>query len=175
MGEREGVAELVSLVNGADEGKKVAAAMALQNVRTKAAGPLLEEALAGPLPDSLRPYIIESLGYCRGKSSVEPLSKILTEKDEDNERLRVVAVRALGRIGDPSAGKVIVDALESAPKTDAAFRREGIAALVNTATVSELPRLERMLEGLTINDADYYLLRTVVPRLQREKAALEKK
>lgn len=175
VGEVSGVQELVNLVQGGDDGKKAAAAMALQNVRNKAAGPLLEEALAGPLPETLRPYIIESLGYCGGKSAVEPLSKILTERDENNERLRVVAVRALGRIGDPSAGKAIVDALEAAPKTDAAFRREGIAALVNTATVADLPRLERMLAGLTTNDSEFYLLRAVVQRLLREKAALEKK
>jgi HEAT repeat protein len=169
VGDPAGVQELVNIVQGGDDGRKAAAAMALQNLRNKASGPLLEEALKGPLAEPLRPYIVEALGYCGGKGALEPLTRILTEKDENNERLRFTAVRALGRIGDPASGKAIVDAIDSTPRTDAAFRHEAIIALTNTATVEELPRLEAMFKGMTTNDADYYLLGPIVDRLKREK------
>jgi HEAT repeat protein len=172
VGDHDAVQELVNLVRGDDEGKKLAAAMALQNVRNKAAGPLLEEALAGNLPEALRPYVVESLGYCGGKKSVEVLSKMLTERDEDNERLRVVTVRALGRIGDTSAGKAIVDALEGTPRSDAAFRREAFSALSTTATVEELPRIKRMFEEMTADkDPNWWILKGTVDALEAEKKA----
>lgn len=175
VGDHDAVQELVGLLHGEDQGKQLAAAMALQNLRNKTSGPLLEEALAGTLPPELRPYVIESLGYVGGKRSVEMLGKVLTELEENNERLRVSAVRALGRIGDPASGKAIVDAIEGTPRTDAAFRREAFNALGTTATVEELPRLKRMLAEMTPDkDSNWWGLKSVVDALEAQQKATRK-
>jgi HEAT repeat protein len=166
VGDPEGVRELVGLVHSGDDAQKVQAAMALQNVRNRESAGILEEALARPMPDQLLPHVIEALGQIGAKTSIEPLSLLLKAESEGT---RVVAVRALGRIGDPSSGKVILDALDAAPRTDAAFRREAIAALVGTSTVRDLPRLEKMMAETGQDQFEWFLLRPAVDRLKRER------
>ncbi len=169
VGDPAGVQELVNLLHGGDDGKKLEAAMALQNVTSKAAGPILEQALSRPIPAELRAYVVTALGQAGGPSSVEPLSKIL-ENASESEGLRGTAARSLGQIGDPSAAPALLDALESAPRSSTAFRSQVVGALLVTAGVESLPRIEKALGAATPQTPEWFMLDGIAKGLRKRSS-----
>lgn len=171
VGTAEAIQELVTVLQGADNQRRHEAALALGGTSSKAAGPLLEEALGGALDPVLKAYVVTALGRTGSKSSVEVLGRIAADAAEDGN-LRGTAARSLGQIGDPSAAPILVKLLQDAPATEASLRSQVLGALRSTATAAELPALERMLEGTKQESSEWFVLKSLVEQLRRGGAPL---
>jgi HEAT repeat protein len=166
VGDPAAVSELMNVLYGEDNGKKAAAAFALQNVRNKASAPLLNDALGKPLPPEMKSYVVAALGKAGDRSSVEALGKILGSGGE-SDALRAAAARSMGEIGDPSAAGPLLDALEGSPSSP--VRSAALRSLLSTAGAADLPRVQRLLDKATPQGTEAMLLDGLVRRLKKEK------
>jgi len=166
VGSPEAVEELLNVLHGADNGQKEQAAMAIREIKGKAAGPLLEKALAGPLQPELRAYVVEALGRSGSASSVEGLGKIATDGSEP-EGLRRTALKSIGEIGAPAGAAVAFEVLESASKDDAPLRQTALGVLRSTATAADLPKVEKLLSQATANTPEWFHLEALAQGLKK--------
>jgi HEAT repeat protein len=158
VGSPEGVQELLNVVQGGSAEDRAVAATALQGVKNKSAGPLLEQALQGSLPPELKGHVVAALGSAGGKSSLELLGKMARDGGEA-PGLRGAAVRAIGEIGDSAGAAAVLDVLEGTPRTEASLRRQCATALQSVATSADLPRIDKILRGVPENTSEWYVLR----------------
>jgi hypothetical protein len=91
---------------------------------------------------------IKRAGALRTPAAVAPIAKVLVEGDAE---LRINAVTALTEIGSPSALQALERAVEDG---DRDVRIAAIRALQSRAYRPVLPRLEAIVKGKTIRDAD---------------------
>jgi len=112
IGSKDAVPALSALL--ADEKLSHMARYALEPIPD----PAVDEALRGALGKLKgRPLVgvIGSIGVRRDAKAVEPLAKLLGDPDADVVR---TAAKALGRIGTPEAGKLLLEKLAAAPAAD---------------------------------------------------------
>jgi HEAT repeat protein len=131
----------------------------LQNVRLR---PLLEQAaarlgaqntaeLVKLVASPKRGVALEAIrraGALRSPAAVAPVGKVLTDGEPE---LRAAAVQALLEIGSPSALQSLERALEDA---DRDVRVAAVRALQSKAYRPALPRLDAIVKGKAIRDAD---------------------
>jgi HEAT repeat protein len=131
----------------------------LQNVRLR---PLLEQAaarlaaqntseLVRLIGSPMRAVALEAIkraGALRSPAAVLPLGKVLNEGDAE---LRATAVMALNEIGSPSALQSLERAVED---SDRDVRVAAVRALQSKAYRPVLARLDAIVKGKTIRDAD---------------------
>ncbi len=172
VGSPEAARELLQVVQGAENDRRIEAARALAESTSRAVGPQIEEALRTPLDPVIRSYLVTALGRTGGPSSVEVLGKIVLEGTEE-VGLRGAAARSLGQIGDGGASPVLVEALEKAPpgKEGQPLRSRFLEALNETARPEELPRIQRLREAAPEQTPDWFVLTQLVERLKRPQGA----
>lgn len=97
-----------------DAAVRGAAVSGLTSMRDGAAVRRLLELLRDTSASTDRQRVVRSLGRAGNAAAVEPLLAVVREGGEGGEGdLRVEAVQALGRIGDPAAGGGLVDTWEA--------------------------------------------------------------
>ena len=91
---------------------------------------------------------IRRAGALQTPAAVAPIAKILSEGAPD---LRLAAVQALNEIGSPGALQALERAVED---TERDVRVAAVRALQSRAYRAMLPRLETMVKGKAVRDAD---------------------
>ncbi len=91
---------------------------------------------------------IRRAGALQTPAAVAPIAKILLEGTSD---LRLAAVQALNEIGSPGALQALERAVED---TERDVRVAAVRALQSRAYRAMLPRLETMVKGKAVRDAD---------------------
>jgi HEAT repeat protein len=166
VGDPAAVVELMNVLYGEDNGKKAAAAFALQNVRNKASAPLLNTALDKPLAPEMRAYIVTALGKAGDRQSTEILGKILAATGE-TDALRATAARSMGELGDHAAAGPLLDALESSAPSP--VRSAALRSLLQTAAAADLPRVEKLLEKAAPQTTEFMMLDGLVRSLKKPR------
>ena len=113
--------------------------------------PALQARLQDP-SDAIRIKAARSIGILRGRTAVAML--VLAMKEDRNPTVRFEAIRALGKIGDPSAAK---DVLPFTLSTEAKLRTQAaltVGKLHDRAALSELTRLFMKEAALQKRQAD---------------------
>ena len=145
VGTPEAAEALLNVLHGGDNLHKQEAATALQQITSKGAAPLLEQALDTPVAPELRSYIMDALGRIGSKTSVAPLAKIAGDTAQPVGD-RTASMRALGTIGDSAGADPALKLLENEPRADPALRMAALGTLSVTATAADVARIEELLK-----------------------------
>jgi HEAT repeat protein len=164
IGEPAGVQEILNRLHGGDDGVKLAAARALEGVRARAAAPLLEEALGGPMDDTLRASLVNALGNIGSASSTKPLTAIATD-DRQSEAVRGAAAQALGRLGTREVVPALAGMYEQTKDTQRRLRTTIAQSLSATAEKEDLPRIQALQEMTKPGTPEHAILEGAVRRL----------
>lgn len=171
-GTPEAARELLNVLQGAENDRRLEAARALSESTSKAVAPLIEEALRTPMEPFLRSSLVAALGRTGGASSVEILGKLVADESEDLG-LRGAAAKSLAQIGEGAASPVVLDVLERTPRSreNAGLRSRLLEALASTARTEDLARVEKALAEAPQETPDWFVLRQVAERLRRAQGA----
>jgi general secretion pathway protein G len=129
--------------------------------------PQLIEALEHESPQ-IRLVVCDILGEIRNPSAVDPLIKMLQDKDEYGVSIASVAARALGLIGEPKAIKPLLDLLDSDRiKLDVELRYEVIRALGILRATEAVDKIRKFVD----DKATLYITKKMVAMAAMEALA----